>query len=693
MKSAHIPVKISVISRIVYPFTIIFFVLIAYFNTLECPFIFDDDAIKKGTVLPTILDPRLLVNLSFLLNYKLNHLNVTGYHVFNIIIHVINGLLIYFLVSLISKTETTDEFHYNYEPAFFIALIFAIHPLELFAVTYTVQRATSLAAMLYLSALFFYIKSRVSNNAALKLNYALSLLCALLAAKTKEITVTLPIVLTICEFIFFKGNIKKRIIYVLPFFLLIPLTIIQVNAIGVDVLLSEPQSNIILNTVKTEAAPGASLIAANRWEYLFTQFKVITTYLQLMFYPDNLTLIHYFPVSRTFFEPKVVSAFLFLLILFVCGAWLIYRGKAGVKTVFLNCFESKLAGFGLLWFFINLAPQSSIVPIHGWMIFEYRAYMASLGIYIAVIVTLFSLFRAQWRLVCSLLLLISAALTFLTYKNNKTWATEITMWEDNVQKEPKHPIPHINLGSAYFAAKRYDDAMAQFQLAIGLSPSIAEAHNNLGLVYERKGLLQDAEDKFKHAMSLDKSYASPAVNLGRLYVNRGMNEQAEVEFKRAIGISRRSPGAHINLGTLYAKMGQKEKAIEEFSKAIAINPNLVEPYVNLGALYADRGLRGLALESLKKAIMIDPSYSEAYNIMGTIDEERGAFTEAAANYLKAVKYNKDSINARHNLAAVYIRQGLIADAAIQYRHILTISPDDVEAKSALFNIQHQQSRQ
>ncbi|MBF0463906.1 MAG: tetratricopeptide repeat protein [Nitrospirae bacterium] len=653
---------------------------------MNCPFIFDDDAIRKVTSLPTLLDPRFLVNLSFLFNYKLNYLGVKGYHVFNIIIHVINGLLIYYVISLISKIEANEKnnSYYHYETlAFFAALIFVAHPMELFAVTYVVQRAASMAAMFYLLTLIFYIKFRIAQSTALgtKKFYLLSLLFTLMASKTKEITITLPVMLTIFEFVFFDGSIKKRLTYVIPFFLLIPLTIIQINAVGVDVIFSEPQSKIYVQHSATGAAAKSPLIASNRWEYLFTQFKVITTYLRMFFYPHNLTLIHYFTVSRTFFELKVVLAFILLLMLFAFGTYLLFIGKK----------RSKLFGFGLIWFFVAISPQSSIVPIQGWMIFEYRAYLASIGIYISVIVTVFGLLKNHYRIVYMLMLSLSILLTILTYNNNKIWATEISLWERNVKVEPLHPVPHINLGSCYFAAKRYDDAIAQFKQAIALTPNTAEAYNDLGLVYERKGLFNEALEKFKYAMSLDSSYASPVVNLGMMYMNRGMNEQALAEFKAALVINRSNPGAHINLGTLYAKMGQREKATEEFKRVTVTNPNIVEPYVNLAALYAEQGLSALAEDNLKKAMKIDPSFSETYNIMGTIYEERGAFNEASANYQKAISYNKDNINARRNLAVIYLKQGLLSDAAGQYRYILSAVPDDAEARGALLTIERQQN--
>ncbi|MBF0518445.1 MAG: tetratricopeptide repeat protein [Nitrospirae bacterium] len=667
-----------------YPLLIVLFALLTYSNTLNCPFIFDDDAIRKGTSLPTLLDPRFLVNLSFLLNYKLNYLSVKGYHVFNIIIHVINGLLIYSLISLISKIEANEKNYgscHNNTLAFFISLIFITHPIELFAVTYVVQRAASMAAMFYLLTLIFYVKFRISQSTALgtKKFYALSLLFTVMAAKTKEITITLPVMLAMCEFVFFDGSIKKRLAFVLPFFLMIPLIIIQVNAVGVDLVFSEPQSKIYAHSSVSGAIAKSPLIASNRWEYLFTQFKVITTYLRMLFYPQNLTLIHYFTVSKTFFEPKVILSFLLLLTLFSFGAYF----------VFIDNKKSKLTGFGLIWFFVTISPQSSIVPIQGWMIFEYRAYLASVGIYIAVIVTVFELLKTHYRIVYMLMLSLFILLTILTYNNNKIWITEISMWERNVKVEPLHPVPHINLGSAYFAAKRYDAAIAQFKLAIDLSPNTAEAYNDLGLVYERKGLFKEALEKFKYAMSLDRSYASPVVNLGMMYMTRGMNEQALEEFKAALEINRSNPGAHINLGALYAKMGQKEKAIEEFKRVIVTNPNIVEPYVNLAALYAEQGLSALAEDNLKKAMKVDPYFSDTYNIMGTIYEERGAFNEASANYQKAIRYNNDNINARRNLAVIYLKQGLISDAANQYRYILSVAPDDVEAKGSLFSIQRQ----
>ncbi|MBI4837893.1 MAG: hypothetical protein HY806_01860 [Nitrospirae bacterium] len=345
--------------------------LISYSNTFNVPFYLDDvpniaenPIIKnfqyftdpsnaKGLPLYTGFKMRFIGYLTFALNYKLHDLDVTGYHIFNISVHIINALLIYWLIlltfqtpwfSVIARRETTKQSplpeiapaenrHRNdsrvlFQPsplilhpsliAFFSALIFVSHPIQTQAVTYTVQRFTSLATMFYLISLVMYIKSRLrwtikaTVEAKAEVNifstltfYFLSLLSAVLAMKTKEIAFTLPVTIAIYEFMFFNGKIKKKVLYLIP--LLLTLFIIPLNIVD----LSKNIGNLM---DKISDATKVQIVSMTRWDYLFTQFRVIVTYIRLLFLPINQNLDYDYPIYYSLLNPDVFLSFLFLLL-------------------------------------------------------------------------------------------------------------------------------------------------------------------------------------------------------------------------------------------------------------------------------------------------------------------------------------------------------------------------------------------
>ena len=224
-------------------FTVIAFIL--YATILTSPWVLDDygsiaenDSLRNNSVFRAVNINRYIGYLSFAFNYKINTLNTFGYHVVNIIIHVINAFLVFILFRkmyfLIRKDGEPES--YNLVPLC-IASIFLVHPLQTQAVTYIVQRFTSLSTLFALLCFLAYINFRTSTSARSGW-FIVSLLSALLAYKTKENTATIPLMIIVIErLVLIKYIIpwKKLALYVLPFFLVvavIPLSMLSMHDAG-----------------------------------------------------------------------------------------------------------------------------------------------------------------------------------------------------------------------------------------------------------------------------------------------------------------------------------------------------------------------------------------------------------------------------------------------------------------------------
>ena len=302
--------------------------VLIYSNTFNAPFAYDDiisitDPIVRDIRLigpQNIYGSRFIGQLSFALNYQLHEFNVAGYHIFNLLIHLLNALLVYWLIILTFRTpnasaylpkdvlETSDPFRWI---PLFTALLFVSHPVQTQAVTYIVQRFASLATLFYLVSLVMYIKAR-SSESAKKARYAFfaaSIISAVLAMRTKEIAFTLPVMVLLYEFMFFRGDIKKRMLALLALLLtmlIIPLSMLrQVGSTGVRGI--------------DELTRMAGSADVSRWDYLNTQFRVIVTYIRLLLFPINQNLDYDYPIYRTFFTPPVFLSFLFSWVFFAWG--------------------------------------------------------------------------------------------------------------------------------------------------------------------------------------------------------------------------------------------------------------------------------------------------------------------------------------------------------------------------------------
>lgn len=520
--------------------------LIAYANTFNVPFHWDDNFfIKNNPIIENLAyfwEPskaegfkyhaafknRYVGFLTFALNYRLHGFNVTGYHVFNITIHVLNSMLVYLLIIFSYKTpflrQSSLKEHSRYI-ALFAGLIFVSHPLQTEAVTYIFQRLSSLAAFFYLLSVVTYVRSRLSEDSSrLCFFYALSFIAAILAMKTKEIAFTLPFIIVLYEFFFFGDRFKKRVLFLLP--LLLTLFIIPLTLIGIDKPAGEIMSSI------STASRGFSGIS--RTDYLFTQFRVVVTYIRLLFFPINQNFDYDYPALRLFLNPQVFLSILFHLAIMGLSVYLFFRSR-------IKAPDLRIMAFGIFWFYIALSVESSIIPIP-MAINEYRVYLPLAGVSLSLITAAF-LFLEKFKnknariAICAILVVIPFLFSYITYKRNTVWKSEIRFLEDTVEKSPRKARVHTNLGSAYAEEGMNGKAIKHSTIALKLDPSDAYAHYNLGNLYRKRKDYHMAVGHYEAALIYKPAYYSAHHQLGLIYLQKGDREAARKEFEAVLKIN------------------------------------------------------------------------------------------------------------------------------------------------------------
>jgi tetratricopeptide (TPR) repeat protein len=407
--------------------------------------------------------------------------------------------------------------------------------------------------------------------------YAISLLSAVLAMKTKEIAFTLPLVVALYELMFFEGALKKRMLYLLP--LLLTMLIIPLGLMGS----AKPMGEVI-GDVSAAARVGSDI---SRWEYLFTQFRVIVTYIRLLFFPVNQNLDYDYPVYRSFFDPDVFLSFLFLLSLFCLAVYLFYRSRFSYLSTLNSQLStlssqpsSRLAGFGIFWFFITLSVESSLIPMND-VIFEHRVYLPSVGFFIAVMAVLFMAWerlkgKAAWmgKAVTGGLIAVVFLFSGAAYARNTVWQSEFSLWQDVARKSPGKARAHNNLGLIFMNKGDMDRAVVFYGRALAIDQKIAEPHFNMGVVYERKGQLDEAIEEYRKAVALDPGYADAFFNLGVAYSSRGLRDEAIMNYKAALNAEPDYAIAHFNLGVMYLGDNLAKEAEKEFEAALSIDPSM-----------------------------------------------------------------------------------------------------------------------
>ena len=564
----------------------VFFLLgvIIYSNTLHSPFVFDDGpSITRNSTIKDVNNffgnssgyykypTRYIGYITFALNYRVGGFDPFWYHVVNLFIHIVNSLLVCcilsstFIVPILDKVVSKEK---SWIVSVIAGILFLIHPIQTEAVTFIVQRLTSLTAMFCLFSLLFYIKSMLLLDDFKKksyMYYGLSVMSCVCAMKTKEISFIFPAVLILYECLFFERKIKQRVFLLLPYFLtffIIPVSLLNFNA-PVEKVLTDVGT---ITRVQTDMS---------RWEYLLTQISVVATYIRLLFFPINQNLDYDYPIYHSLSNPRVFFSAMLLLSLVGIAIWLYFHSRksatAGLRVI----------SFGILWFFITLSVESSIIPIVD-VIFEHRLYLPSVGVFISVAMAA-SLIpwegkRGTWA---GALIFILATLCIATYTRNEIWRDDLALWSDTVKKSPLKARPHYNLGNSFNFRGKMEEAIKEYQAAIQINPEYADAYLNLGVAYASLGVEDRAERALKKAVQLEPYDAEAYYNLGLLYANRKLHPLAVEQYKKAISLNPDSAKILNNFGIALAEMGRLDEAISRFQLGLRYHPEDQELRKNL----------------------------------------------------------------------------------------------------------------
>jgi len=562
-----------------------------YSNTLSNEFVFDDYSsiitnknITNLTNVRTIWQSnptRFISYLSLAINYKIGKLNVTSYHITNILIHTLAGISVFFLLELLLETPALKKEQRLYSKLPFIAaLIFVTHPIQTQAVTYVTQRMASMTALFYLLSLIFFLKvillvrnaSRTKNKAYYfkLLAFQFNSVCfAVLAFLTKENAFTLPLAILLIYYLFFTNSIK---LIFKKFYIFLPIASIMLFV----ALLWQMQPGYLSMLKFKEAILSLRfadiLFITHKFDYIYliTEFKVIIYYIYIFIFPLRQNVDYDFPMSNSFFEPLTLASFLLIVAIIVFA--LIKRSK------------NKLLSFGILFFFLTLSIESTIIGQLD-VIYEHRLYLPSVGLVIVagvIFCKIQNFIFTKWkndeaktasakRIFTMILFGTILLLSITTISRNKIWHTQISLWTDTISKSPNKSRPYNNLGVALLAKRQYIDAAEAYQKALDRRVSYAD-YVNLGNALRLAGDYQNAITSYKKAIifesatELNPQYSEAYNALGNIYLNLNKLDQAQKAYEKSIENKNNNPIAYNGLSIVYTLKGDFEKAKETKSK-------------------------------------------------------------------------------------------------------------------------------
>ncbi|MFC1657287.1 tetratricopeptide repeat protein [Candidatus Moduliflexota bacterium] len=580
--------------------------LLAYSGTFEVPFLFDDvAAIERnpnvqitrltpaqiGRVLddPPYYGNRPVAMVSFALNHIAGGLDVRGYHAVNMLIHLVAAIVLFFLFRATLRIAGTGRSSPDLV-AFAAALLWTVHPLQTQSVTYILQRMNSLASLFFFLSMLLYVRGRTAGAGRAPWLYWLGALTAgALALGSKETAVSLPLIILLYEFIFFRGFdlswVWRRWPVILGFGLFALFILFRYQ--GPDPWETIVEKYEIRNFTLEER--------------LLTELRVLLFYLRLLILPlpSQLNIDHDFPLSSSMLDPPTTLLSAFVIAVLIFGALLYGRRRP-------------LFSFAILWYFGTLALESSFIGLE--IIFEHRVYLPSAFPMLAAVCAVDELVPAR-RFKVFLLAAAAVMLAVWTYQRNAAWKDDVTFWRDAASK----------------------------------SPAKARPHNNLGEALVGRGELIEAEEHFRKALKADQEYLAARINLGNALAIQGDHDRAISHYRRALKALKDNPEILINLGNALAASGRIDEAIQEYGTALQLDPDSIPARRSLALLLAGRGEFESALTHF--VILADRrpgDPSNRYNLGLTL-ARTGRIREAITHFEAALAINPGMEDARANL--------------------------------------------
>lgn len=595
---------------------------------------------------------RPLVTISYFVDYAIWGLNSFGFHLTNVILHSINTILFYLLLRIAlcnSKVVLLSVF------------FFVTHPILVETVNAVGYREDLLSATFLLTSLLYFIKSDnlLSGGDRQKTRfvffYAVSLLAYLCALFSKEMAVTLPVLLLLLGIFseqktWFALVKKCKGIYV--GYLAISLFYVVVRFI----LFSNP-------LLKSTYQPGGF------WVNAFTMIKILASYIKLSFFPLDLNADYVVTRVTDAQEWPFVLSLTFLIAIFIIFA--------------LLCKTRNMLACWMAWFFVTLLPVMNILPI-GNIMAERYLYIPVMGFCVVKGMLIYRItdrtlsprampMRRTVQLVLVIFML--GGYGFAIIWKNGTWRDERTLWMDTIVRSPQSYRAHCNLGNLYIESGLVERAQKEYHIALTINPNDANIHNNLGNVYCKQELYDKAAGEYQEAIRLAGNYAPPHNNLGNIYFNRGSIDKAQLEYEEALRIKPDYSLAHNGLGNVYNRRGDFDKAMNAFKKSLYYDSKYIPAMINLGVNYAKRGLLYEAVLEFKKALALDANQGLVHYNLGLAYEKMGKQTEAINEYTIAIQLEPNNINALYALGCLYRGLGLTDNAIDIFRRIVILNPD------------------
>lgn len=636
-------------------------VIIAYGSSFHAPWVFDDvpalarvgEAVEGGRIWDALWSAndagettsgRPLLFLSLVANYLVSGRDVFGYHLTNLAIHLGAGALLFDVVrrtiGRISSSAATTGI------ALAVSAWWLLHPLQTQSVTYTIQRAESLGALFYLGTIAAFVRAQTSPRPGRWL--AVSVLSCLLGVATKETVATAPLIVLVYDRLFVAGTFRAAWVRGRGYYLALAAAWLPLLA-------------LIVGSGGRGGTAGfdAGITVAG---YAFTQAVAVTRYLALAVWPTPLIFDYGTPAASL--AEAVLPGAAILIALGLTGRALA-RGRPWALAS--------------AWFFLVLAPSSSVVPIASQTIAEHRVYLALAG---PMTIAVMLLARVLGRRAVPVVLGMALSAALLTAARNRVYGSAERLWTDTVAKRPDNARAHLNLGLVAYEAGRWAESIRHFERSLA-EKATADAHYNLGLGFARLGDFTRSLQHYDAAIALRPGHVEALNNAGTVRLNQGDAAAAVGYYERATLAQPKYAPAHANLAHALLNLGDAEGASRAARRATEAEPKFAQGFFEAGNAAVVQRRFDDAERAFSEAVKLAPSHPEYRHNLATALAQAGRFGPAREHFERAVQLRSEYREARRGLSFVLLELDQPREALAHLEWLARAAPEDREIARVL----------
>ena len=653
-------------------FAILAITALAFANALDGQFVYDDrvQVLKNPTLnslsnIPKMLTQgvwqflneseasatgpyyRPLFNIALIINRHLFGFEVAGWHLVSIGLH----LCVLFLVYRLGR-----KWGLSFEVAGASALLFGLHPVHSESVAWVSALPDPLAAVFILSSLLLYEHYYDSNSIRNPVSLYASVVLALLAMASKEVAVIYPVFLVAREALGrHRKNYSELAARVLkrtaPFFVATIVYLLMRYYVLGFLRQDEPRSS------------GISL-----FQVLITIPSVLLSYVRMLVAPYPLAVLYDKTYVESARDARFWAAALVITILAITIWWTVRKSATA------------LLAFAFMILFIVPALNLKAFRPEESLLHDRYLYLPSIGFSILVAMGVdwlsvrFS--EAGRRVFVGATLVASVVLLVLTFHQNYSWQSELTMTDYAMRVAPRWPFLQNYIGAYHAENRRFGEAERAYLAALDIDPKYYDAYSNLADIYREQGNLRDAEKYYLNAITYGAPYADTYYNLAVSYVAENRLADAEQPLLRALEIRPAHTNARYNLGWLYDQQGRAEMAQQEYAKTLDYDPSFPEPRINLAILLTKQQRYDQALSQLQIGQRYAPDHPVLLYALGDLNMKTGRY-EDAIKIFKQLDLRGLHQNLIHtSLGFCYENLGRKDEAKLEFQKSIDIAPQD-----------------